>query len=104
LKKNRLFQFDNFQKWANVLETLTHDEILLLGKAYNVMQRPGHFWSLFVQELVPSTFKNNAKLEAVCTRLLRTGLLLPIPALGEVQYQPVDDLLELGKLAKLEND
>jgi len=31
LKRNRAFEFDNFQRWATVLETLTRDEILVLG-------------------------------------------------------------------------
>ena len=34
LKKNRAFEFDKFQASANVLETLTRDEILFVGKMY----------------------------------------------------------------------
>jgi 3',5'-cyclic AMP phosphodiesterase CpdA len=29
LKRHRLFEFNNFQRWATLLETLTHDEILV---------------------------------------------------------------------------
>ena len=38
LKQHRLFEFDNFQRWANVLETLTRNEILVLGAAYRLMK------------------------------------------------------------------
>ncbi|SHG73216.1 type II secretion system F family protein [Bradyrhizobium erythrophlei] len=102
LKKNRLFKFDNFQKWANILETLTRDELLVLGKAYVLMQREVHVWSLLVEELVPNTFPANGELDAVCAGLLRTGLMLPVPALGNLSYQPAKALLELGKLALLD--
>jgi hypothetical protein len=102
LKRNRAFEFDRFQKWATVLESLTRDEILVLGKTLEIMKGPGHVWSLLVDRLVPQTFKTNAQLASVCARLLRTGLLLPNPALGTLTYGPTDDLKELGELAELE--
>ncbi len=34
LKRNRAFEFDQFQACANVLETLTRDEIVFLGRMY----------------------------------------------------------------------
>jgi hypothetical protein len=107
LKRNQAFEFDRFQRWANVLETLTRNEIILLGRAYRVLQREppprGQFWSLLRDDLVPNTF-SGAELAELAAALLRTGLLLPVPALGNLNYVAGDSLKELGALAELERD
>jgi hypothetical protein len=103
LKRCQAFEFDRFQKWANVLETLTRNEIIFLGRAYNVLQKKGHFWSLLRDELVPKTF-SGMELAQVSAALLRTGLLLPVPALGELSYTATDALRELGELAELKGE
>jgi hypothetical protein len=104
LKRNRIFEFDRFQKWANVLETLTRDEILVLRKLYKLMPRHGDPWSLLKDDLVPGTFRTNAEPESVCASLLRTGLVLPGSAFGGLVYRPTESLTELGGLAELETD
>jgi hypothetical protein len=102
LKRNRLFEFDNFQRWANVLETLTRDEILVLGTIYRLMQREGHPWSLLKDELVPATFKKQSELDAVCASLMRTGLVVPASAFSGIAYNFSDEIRQLGALAELE--
>jgi hypothetical protein len=104
LKRNRLFEFDNFQQWATVLETLTHDEILVIGVIYRVMPREGagDTWSLLKAELVPKTFKTQEELEAVCVSLMRTGLIIPVSAYGGLAYKFSPSIKQLGALAELE--
>lgn len=104
LKRNRLFEFDKFQKWATVLEALTRDEILVLAKTHKLMQREGDTWSLLKEELVPRTFSTQAELESVCASLLRTGLMLPTSGWGSLVYHPSESIKELGSLAELETD
>lgn len=102
LKRNRLFQFDNFQRWATVLETLTRDEILVLGAIYRLIGREGDPWSLVKEELVPNTFKTQEELEAVCASLMRSGLIIPVSAFGGLAYKFSPSIKQLGALAEIE--
>jgi hypothetical protein len=104
LKRNRLFEFNDFQRWANVLETLTRDEILVLGTAYR-LKKTGvqDLWAGLKETLVPEPFKTNVDLEAVCAALARTGLVLPASAWGGMVYLFNDGVVQLGELADLEN-
>jgi hypothetical protein len=101
LKRCRLFEFDNFQKWATVLETLTRDEIIVLGTAYRLMQRDEDAWKPLKDELVPKTFKTQGELEAVCASLMRTGLLIPASGWGSLAYTFSPGIKQLGQLAEL---
>ena len=86
-----------------MLETLTRDEILVLGTAYRLMQGGGEdIWSMLKDELVPKTFKTQVELEAVCAALARTGLLIPMSAWGDLVYRFSDGVKQLGALADIE--
>lgn len=103
LKQHRLFEFDNFQRWANVLETLTRNEILVLGAAYRLMKSGVEdVWKTLKGELVPVPFETSADLEAVCAALARTGLLIPMSAWGGLVYRFTEGVGQLGALADLE--
>jgi hypothetical protein len=103
LKRNRLFEFDNFQRWANVLETLTRDEILVLGTAYRLIKSGVEdVWVGLKDGLVPETFKTQVDLEAVCAALARTGLVLPMSAWGGMVYGFNAGVAQLGALADLD--
>jgi hypothetical protein len=105
LKRCRAFQFDRFQRWANVVESLTRDEILVLGTAYRVLRdgvETDFRWQEIRQRLVPRTFAEQHELEAVCAALLRTGLVTPVSAFGGLAYRFSDSTKELGELAELE--
>jgi hypothetical protein len=103
LKRHRLFEFNNFQRWANILETLTRDEILVLGAAYKLTQREGDVWSLLRTQLVPQTFATQRDLDAVCASLMRTGLTIPVAAYGgSMAYRFAESLMQLGTLAEFE--
>ena len=114
LKRNRIFEFDNFKKWANVLETLTRDEILVLGSAYRLLKqgvqdqlvdrRQAIVWEVMENELVPQPFKTKIDLEAVCAALARTGLVTPMSAYGGMGYLFNNGIAQLGALADLEVD
>ena len=103
LKRHRLFEFDNFQRWANVLEMLTRDEILVLGAAYRLMkQEVQDVWTGLQTELVPHPFKTKIDLEAICAALSRTGLVIPMSAWGGMVYLFNNGVAQLGTLADLE--
>jgi hypothetical protein len=104
LKRHRLFEFNNFQRWANVLETLTRDEILILGTAYRLKKKGVEdVWAGLKEALVPEPFKTNVDLEAVCAALARTGLVLPASAWGGMVYLFNNGVVQLGTLADFEN-
>jgi hypothetical protein len=104
LKRHRLFEFNNFQRWANVLETLTRDEILILGTAYRLKKKGVEdVWAGLKEALVPEPFKTNVDLEAVCAALARTGLVLPASAWGGMVYRFNNGVVQLGTLADFEN-
>jgi len=103
LKRNRLFEFNNFQRWANVLEALTRDEILVLAAAYRLIKGGvADVWQALNKELVPDTFKTDVDLQAVCAALARTGLVLPMSAWGGMVYRFNKGVARLGALADLE--
>ena len=39
LKKNKALDPDKFRKWANTLEQLTRDELIVLGKAVAIRRK-----------------------------------------------------------------
>jgi hypothetical protein len=88
LKRNRTFEFDKFQACANVLETLTRDEILFLG----------HF---LARGPLSGTF-DNLQAEALAAGLTRTGMLLPFSTLGSTNYAPAPRQFEICDLAQID--
>ncbi|MGB8901297.1 MAG: hypothetical protein WCC90_19590 [Methylocella sp.] len=101
LKRNKTFEYDKFSKWANILQTLTRNEILFLGDAYRLANEPPvEFWKKLGERL-SSNFSFDERHE-VAEALTRTGLISPVPALGGMQYRVSPGLKELGQLAELE--
>ncbi|WP_156898234.1 hypothetical protein [Methylocapsa acidiphila] len=104
LKRHKTFEFkfDRFSKWANVLQSLTRNEILFLGACYkNVSDRdPNEFWKNISASL-SNTF-TPLEISELAAALTRTGLLLPIAAWGGQTYKPSPSLEELGQLAEIE--
>lgn len=101
LKRNKLFEFDQFQKWCNILQSLTHDEILFIGAAYRVRltstpQSPP-FWGA-VREQLANTFSND-EIESLAAALTRTGLVIPLGAMSGTSYVSTERLSQLGELA-----
>lgn len=103
LKRNRAFEFDKFQACANVLETLTRDEILFLGRMYRFYtDNPGkNDYRAFLKSL-SGTFEN-LQAEALAAGLTRTGVLLPISAFGTINYAPAPRLYEICQLAQIDH-
>lgn len=104
-KRKQALTFDKFQKWANILESLTRDEILLLGTVICVVKARGPndgFWSQLLLEAAP-IFMTEDKTESLSAALTRTGLILPASGYGKLVYGPnTPDLIELSELADLE--
>ncbi|MGQ0444375.1 MAG: hypothetical protein ACT4O2_04410 [Beijerinckiaceae bacterium] len=101
LKRNKTFEYDKFSKWANILQTLTRNEILFLGAAYHLMnEKPDDFWKK-IKESLSSNFLSN-ECDQIAAALTRTGLILPMSAWGGMAYIASPALKELGQLAALE--
>jgi len=103
LKRNRAFEFDKFQACANVLETLTRDEILFLGGMYKFYtDNPGSAdYRAFLASLA-GTFEEPYA-ESLAAALSRTGMLLPASAWGSTNYAPTARLFEVCELARIQN-
>jgi hypothetical protein len=106
LKKNKVLESDRFRKWCSVLEHLTRDELVVLGRAYRIAIRDQSTQekNTFAQDLISDLEKcgyTSGETSALCASLARTGLLIPIPAVGSIIYQRSPWLMELGRLADL---
>jgi hypothetical protein len=101
LKKNDDFRFDKFQLCANVLETLTKDEILFIGYMFSYYKKStSNNFRAFLTSL-SGTF-NEQQGEALAAGLLRTGMLFPVSAWGTLSYSPTPRLFEICELAQIE--
>ena len=101
LKRNKTFEYNKFSKWANILQTLTRNEILFLGAAYHIMnETPDEFWKK-IRENLSSNFSSD-ECNEVAAALTRTGLILPGSAFGALAYIASPALKELGQLAEIE--
>jgi hypothetical protein len=97
---------DKFRKWANILEQLTRDELIVIGKAIALTRKmqvfnAGDFWKTLKSELEAAGYQS-AVIAPLCASLSRTGLLLPASAWGGMIYMPTPWLDELGKIADIE--
>jgi hypothetical protein len=106
LKRNKALQSDKFRKWANVLEQVTRDELLVIGKAIATKREldanPSiSFWARLKEELAISGYQE-VEAGSLCASLTRTGLLLPASGWGELVYRPTPWLDELASLADVE--
>jgi len=111
LKKNKALDPDKFRKWANTLEQLTRDELMVIGKAIAIKREfdtgslqlnvPGDFWKSLRSALETSGYQPG-EIEPLCASLSRTGLLLPASAYGGMIYMPTPWLTELATLADVE--
>ncbi|MGH6833995.1 MAG: hypothetical protein ACREC9_00255 [Methylocella sp.] len=101
LKRNKTFEYDKFSKWANILQSLTRNEILFLGAAYGIInETPDEFWKK-IRESLSSNFSSD-ECNEVAAALTRTGLILPVSAYGRLAYVASTALKELGQLAEIE--
>jgi hypothetical protein len=110
LKKNKALEPDKFRKWANTLEQLTRDELIVIGKSIALRRAlgpdgthltPGEFWKQLRATLETSGYQPN-EIEPLCASLGRTGLLLSASAYGGMIYLPTPWLDELEPLADVE--
>jgi hypothetical protein len=108
LKKNKAFQDNEFSRWAATLSDLTRDEIVALGKAYQLSKEPiwnadgvDQFWLPFKASMKSGGY-SEAQIMAICSSISRYGLLLPQSVLNGLIYHPSQWLVELGTLAELE--
>ena len=93
MKRDRIYP-DKFLKYANILSSLTRDEIFVTG-AYIRCRKAvlkeaevkgeialgsihENTWSLFVDELVPGSFPTDEHVKVILGGLVRTGLVKAI--------------------------
>lgn len=81
---------DKFHQYANILETLTEDDVKLLGIMFKFYTPPdfeysGEYrdkfldraWRVLNKQIGGEGFSSRAHIDAICGGLIRTGLLLP---------------------------
>ena len=108
LKRNKALQPDQFRKWANILEQLTRDELMVIGKAIAIRREivaagpnaPNDFYQRLTKALETSGYKS--EIDALCASVSRTGLLVPASAFSAMVYMPTPWLEQLGQLADVE--
>ncbi|WP_407167783.1 hypothetical protein [Bradyrhizobium sp. ORS 111] len=109
LKKNKALDPDKFRRWANILEQLTRDELMVIGKAIAIRRKivaggpeaANDFWQRLEVELKASGY-NPDEIGPLCTSVSRTGLLIPMSAWGGTVYIASPWIEELGDLADVE--
>lgn len=110
LKKNKaLDDTDQFRKWSNILESLTRDELIVLGKAVQIRRMiissgpsaANDFWQQLESSLESGGY-SKSEVTALCAAITRTGLLTGGSAFGGLVYMDTPWLMQLGKLADLE--
>ena len=99
LKRNQALVFDQFQNYANTLESLTRDEILLIGIVYDTIKE-GNVEAKFeiMREALKPTF-DLGTIFSLFASLTRTGLFIPSSAYGGLIYYPSSKFWEICKLA-----
>jgi len=112
LKSRRALAVDSFRRWAGILEDLTRDELLLIGKAYVTeadifaMHEAGgekianDFWQK-IQATMKEAGYSAGEISALCATVSRTGILVPVSAFGTTAYMPSPWLNELGSLTSI---
>ncbi|MBY0260142.1 hypothetical protein [Methylobacterium sp.] len=102
LKSNKTLVFDKFQECANVLEDMTRDEILFLGKFYKYLES-GENENRLVQYLntIDST-EAKRETEMIAASLQRHGLLIPISVFSSTDYIATSKFFNICKLASIE--
>ncbi|NPU12053.1 hypothetical protein HL666_14875 [Bradyrhizobium sp. 83002] len=109
LKRNKALDPDKFRKWANILEQLTRDELMLIGKAIAIRRKitaagigaPNDFWQQLTSEMTAGRYSRD-EINSLCTAVCRTGLLIQLSALSDVYYTAMPWLDELAALADVE--
>ena len=104
-KRDRLFA-DEFNKYAEMLERLSRDEILVIGRlhSHRKKHKPGQgtaqYWPKFCDELVPSQFPNQEYLVAICCSAMRSGLVITPPDFASSGYYATSPIMdEIAELA-----
>ncbi len=108
LKKNKALEGDKFRKWCGILEHLTRDELIVIGRGYSIRKgiiargaARNDFWQQLQPALIEAGYSND-EIWPLCASVSRTGLLIPLPALSGPIYMSSLWLEELGGLANLE--
>jgi hypothetical protein len=108
LKKRRALDPDRFRRWAQIVEDMTRDELMVVGLAVRIGNE-------IDSEMNPDSFNEQLKsavnyagysaeeVEALLTRVASTGLLSSASAWGGLAYVATPWLKELGDLAEVES-
>ena len=110
LKKNKAFDPDKFRRWCGIVEHLTRDELMVLGHAHTIAVKlrgsaDESNSQTFVQALgddLEAAGYARSEIAALFVSVARTGVFVPMPAVGSINYLPSPWLFELGELADLE--
>lgn len=109
MKNNKALDPDKFRKWAGILEQLTRDELMAIGKGIKIRRSilaagtnaANDFWQQLHLALQNAGYPNG-EISALCASVSRTGLFVPSSAFSGMAYMDTPWLLELGTLADLD--
>lgn len=108
LQRERLYA-DEFQRWKDVLNRITPDQALVLGRFIHLTNEARRTLvdgedlaakarTMLKEELVPAAFRSEDHLNAVCAQAASLGLLLLRTGFGSTVYEPSPVLFELAEL------
>jgi hypothetical protein len=101
LKRNSTLFFDQFQECANVLENLTRDEILIIGKLRIFFRNnPSARGVLeYIKTIDDVAQKNIVRMHV--SALQRHGLFLPLSVFSDTEYMPTPIFDRICELASV---
>ena len=110
LKKNKAFDPDKFRRWCGIIEHLTRDELIVLGRAHVIAvklrgsadESNSQAFSQGLMDDLRAVGYPPLEINALFVTLARTGVFYPMPAVGSINYLPSPWLFELCELADLE--
>ncbi len=100
---------DEFLAIADVLTTLSRDEIIVIGTMYRYWLKaseikeaqpsvePPDPWARTREELAPSFYPDKEHIEAIAARAQRSGLVMAVSAYGGNAYKITPLLVQLGQ-------
>jgi hypothetical protein len=96
---------DEFLWHADILASLSREEILVIGTMYDSYKRgseqdraEAHYWMLTKQGLGKGSMGSEERVQAVAGRAQRSGLVTSVSSYGAVAYRITPLLLEIAEL------
>lgn len=111
-QRDRLYA-DEFSRYANVLSSLSRDEVLAITFLWMVQSEfsepdingiESELWKRLIEHAVPKAFLSEEHARTACTGVMRTGLVISSPTYGGLGYFRCSPLMnEIAQLADFQD-